>query len=66
MVNGARCKVQPRAATRLFLQRAALSMFPKEIAQKEEMSKALGAARESVKQAARKIADRGQLVKTAK
>jgi hypothetical protein len=41
-------------------------MFPKEIAQKEEMSKALGAARESVKQAARKIADRGQLVKTAK
>ena len=44
-----------------FLQRAALARSPKEMAQKEQLSKALGTARQSIEQAARKIAERAQL-----
>jgi hypothetical protein len=49
----------------LFLKRAALAMSPKEVAQKEQLSKALEIARQSIAQAARKIAERGQLARTA-
>ena len=48
-----------------FLQRASLAMFPKEVAQKKQLSKAMGVAHQSIEQAARKIAERGQLLKTS-
>jgi hypothetical protein len=41
-------------------------MSPKEVAQKEQLSKALETARQSMAQAARKIANRAKLLKTAK
>jgi hypothetical protein len=47
-----------------FRRRASLGMAPEEVMRKEQLSDALETARQSIKQAGRKIAKRAQLLET--